>query len=79
MRLKGLTFPEALEEATRVLGLPPPHPLPDSSITARLRNAAEWATRMFVHWLWQREGARGRQYLQERGIDDATAKAFRES
>ena len=77
MRLKGLTFPEALEEATRVLGLPPPQPLPDSSTTARLSKAAEWATRILVHWLWQREGARGRQYLQERGIDDATAKAFR--
>ena len=46
MRLKGLTFPEALEEATRVLGLPPPQPLPDSSTTARLRKAAECATRI---------------------------------
>ena len=60
MRLKGLIFPEALAEATRLLGLPPPQPLPDSSTTARLSKAAEWATRIFVHWLWQREGARGR-------------------
>ena len=31
MRLKGLIFPEALAEATRLLRLPPPQPPPDSS------------------------------------------------
>ena len=77
MRFKGLTFPEALAEATRVLGVPPPQPLCDTSTTARLSKAAERATQIFTHWLWQREGKQSRRYLQERGIHDATAKTFR--
>ena len=77
MRLKGLTFPEALAEATRLLGLPPPSPCPETAATARLSKAAECATQIFVNWLWQREGEQGRRYLQERGIHDTTAKAFR--
>lgn len=77
MRLKGLPFPEALDEATRVLGLPPPQPLSETATTTRLSTAAECATQIFAHWLWQREGAQGRRYLQERGIYDSTATAFR--
>ena len=77
MRLKGLTFPEALEEATRLLGLPQPQHPQETSRAARLSTAAECATQLFVHWLWQREGAQGRRYLQERGIHETTAKTFR--
>lgn len=76
MRLKGLTFPEALDEATRLLGLPPPS-RPHEAQTARLAHAAECATQILTQWLWQPEGEPGRRYLQTRGIHEATAKAFR--
>lgn len=76
MRLKGVTFPEALEEATKLLGLPPPA-RPQEAATARLAHAAEWATQLLAQWLWQPGGEPGRRYLQARGIQEATAKTFR--
>lgn len=76
MRLNGLTFPEALDEATRLLGLPAPARLHEAA-TAHLAQAAECATQLLSQWLWQPEGAPGRRYLQTRGIHEATAKAFR--
>jgi len=76
MRLKGLTFPEALDEATRLLGLPPPQRSHEAG-TASLATAAECATQLFAQWLWHPDGERGRRYLQERGIHETTAKAFR--
>jgi DNA primase len=76
MRRKGLTFPEALEEATRLLGLPPPA-RPHEVGTARLAHAAECATQLLAQWLWRPEGEPGRRYLQTRGIHAHTAKTFR--
>jgi DNA primase len=76
MRCKGLTFPEAVEEATRALGLPSPSRTQDAA-TADLATAAETATQLFEHWLWQPEGAPGRRYLHQRGIRSETAKTFR--
>jgi DNA primase len=76
MRLKGLTFPEALEVATRLLGQPPPARLHEAG-TARLAHAAECATQLLAQWLWQPEGEPGRRYVQTRGIQAHTAKTFR--
>jgi DNA primase len=76
MRLNGLTFPEAVEEATRLLGLPPPSP-PPGAATARFAHAAECATQLLTQWLWQPAGEPGRRYLQTRGIHEPTAKTFR--
>ena len=76
MQKTGLAFPEALHEATRLLGLPPPIP-PQEQTTAPLARAAECATRVFTHWLWHATGVPGRRYLQTRGITEQTAKQFR--
>jgi DNA primase len=76
MRLQGLSFPEAVTEAARMLGIPPPPRTRDSS-TADLATAAERATQVFERWLWQPEGAPGRRYLRQRGILAETAKKFR--
>ena len=76
MRKTGLRFPEALDEATRLLGLPPPaHP--QETDTTPLATAAECAARLLSQWLWQATGAPGRRYLQTRGITETTAKQFR--
>ncbi|NOT56412.1 MAG: DNA primase [Deltaproteobacteria bacterium] len=76
MRRKGLTFPEALEEATRLLGLPSPA-RPHDAGPARLAHAAECATQLFARWLWQAEGEPGQRYLRQRGIHQDTAQTFR--
>ena len=76
MRRKGLTFPEALEEATRLLGLPPPL-RPHEAETARLAHVAECATQLLARCLWHTEGEPGRRYLQTRGIHEHTARTFR--
>lgn len=76
MQQTGLAFPEALHEATRLLGLPPPTP-PREETTPPLAHAAECATRVFSQWLWHATGARGRRYLQARGIAEQTARQFR--
>lgn len=76
MQKTGLAFPEALQEATRLLGLPPPRP-PQEETTAPLAHAAACATRVFTQWLWHATGAPGRRYLQTRGITEQTAKQFR--
>ena len=68
MRKTGLRFPEALDEATRLLGLPPPA-RPQEAATTPLATAAECAARLFSQWLWEATGASGRRYLQTRGID----------
>jgi DNA primase len=76
MQKTGSAFPEALHEATRLLGLPPPaHSQKDA--TTPLTHAAECATRIFTQWLWQATGAPGRRYLQTRGITEQTATQFR--
>ena len=76
MRKTGLRFPEALDEATRLLGLPPPA-RPQEAATTPLATAAECAARLFSQWLWEATGAPGRRYLQTRGITETTAKQFR--
>ena len=76
MRRTGRTFPEALDEATRLLGLPPPTHPQEATLTP-LATAAECAARLCSQWLWQDRGAPCRRYLQTRGITEATAKHFR--
>jgi DNA primase len=76
MRKSGCTFPEALDEATRRLGLPPPI-RPTEATTTPLAMTAEYAARLFSQWLWLDTGASCRRYLQTRGITEATAKHFR--
>ena len=76
MQKTGLAFPEALHEATQLLGLPPPT-LPQEDLAVPLAHAAEYAARVFAHWLWQATGAPGQRYLQARGITEQTATQFR--
>jgi len=76
MRKTGLPFPEALDEATWLLGLPPPA-RPRGVGTAPLVTAAECAARLFSQWLWEATGALGQRYLQTRGITETTATQFR--
>jgi DNA primase len=76
MKLKGLTFPEALEEAAHALGLPLPQRNGNGSSSGPLATAAQTAAEIFQEWLWGKEGQKGREYLHKRGITEETARAF---
>ncbi len=77
MRLKRLTFPEALTEAARSLGLPLPQRNSENTRTAALAETAETAATLFTHWLWSDAGKPGRTYLKKRGLTEETVRAFR--
>ena len=77
MRLKRLTFPEALTEAARSLGLPLPQRNSENARTATLAGTAETAATLFTHWLWSDAGKPGRTYLKKRGLTEETVRAFR--
>lgn len=76
MQKTGRSFREALDEATRLLGLPS-STLPQDDTATHLAKAAACAAHLFSQWLWQAAGAPGRRYLQTRGISETTAKRFR--
>ncbi len=77
MRLKGLTFPAAVEEVARLLGLPLPQSHGHTAACAALAAVADRATQIFERWLWGKEGEPGRAYLRQRGISEETARRFR--
>ena len=76
MRKTGLRFPEALDEATRLLGLPSPA-RPQEAATTPLATAAEMCRPSVLAVALAGHGSAGRRYLQTRGITETTAKQFR--
>lgn len=81
MQIGGLAFPEAVERLAGLAGLPMPKP--DPAGAARTREAdrmlglLEAATRWFEGELHGPRGRGALAYLQERGLDEASIRAFR--
>ncbi len=75
-----LEFPEAVRLLAERAGVPLPgrEATPEAGARDGLLALMEWAARRFEAWLWDATDAeRARRYLEERGIERETARAFR--
>jgi DNA primase len=82
--LENISFPEAIRVVAQKMGVPMPKATFSSegeARDARLRTALleihERAVSFFQECLWRSEGARAREYLIGRGLDEATIRKFR--
>jgi DNA primase len=82
--LENISFPEAIRVVAQKMGVPMPKTTFSSEGEARdakLRTALleihERAASFFQECLWRSEGARAREYLIGRGLDEATIRKFR--
>ena len=83
-KIENITFPEALRLVAQKLGIPLPkatYSSPEEARDAKLRgqllDAQERAAAFFQECLKRPEGARAREYLAGRGLDDETIARFR--
>jgi DNA primase len=83
-KIENITFPEALRLVAQKLGIPLPkttYSSPAEATAARLRaqllEAQERAAAFFQECLKRPEGARAREYLQGRGLNEETIARFR--
>jgi DNA primase len=83
-KIENITFPEAVRAVAQKLGIPVPRTNFDSPAEAHeaaqrtvLLDIHERACAFFQECLRRPEGARAREYLAGRGLDEATIKAFR--
>ena len=83
-KIENLTFPEAVRLVAQKVGIPLPkttYSSPGEAKQARLRaqllEAHESAIAFFQECLKRPEGARAREYLAGRGLDEATIAKFR--
>jgi len=83
-KIENITFPEAVRVVAQKLGIPMPKvsfSTPAEAREAGLRTVLveiqERACGFFQESLRRPEGARAREYLAGRGVDEATIKAFR--
>jgi DNA primase len=84
MKMENISFPEALRLVAQKLGIALPKAVyssPGEAREARLRgqllDVQERAAAFFQECLRRPEGARAREYLLGRGLDEATIAAFR--
>ncbi|MGI9384186.1 MAG: DNA primase [Methyloligellaceae bacterium] len=81
MKTEGASFPEAVERLAQEAGLPMPERRPGDAEReakrATLHEVLEKATCYFEARLQAREGADALRYLRDRGVEDATRRAFR--
>src|SRR5690242_14588975 len=82
--LENISFPEAIRVVAQKMGVPMPKATFSSegeARDARLRTALleihDRAASFFQECLWRSEGARAREYLIGRGLDEATIRKFR--
>jgi len=82
--LENISFPEAIRVVAQKMGVPMPKATFSSegeARDARLRTALleihERAASFFQECLWRSDGARAREYLIGRGLDEATIRKFR--
>ncbi len=83
-KVENITFPEAVRMVAQKLGIPLPkvtYSSPTEAKEARLRGQLlevhERASAFFQECLKRPEGARAREYLAGRGLDEATVTRFR--
>ena len=83
-KIENITFPEAVRLVAQKLGIPLPkasYSTPDEAKEARLRgqllDVHERAVAFFQECLKRPEGARAREYLLGRGLDEETIAKFR--
>ncbi len=83
-KIENITFPEAIRFVAQKLGIPLPkatYSSPSEAKEARMRgqllDIQERAATFFQECLRRPEGARAREYLQNRGVDEATIARFR--
>ena len=83
-KIENITFPEAIRFVAQKLGIPLPkatYSSPAEAKEARMRgqllDIQERAATFFQECLRRPEGARAREYLQNRGLDEATIVRFR--
>ncbi len=81
MRDEGLSFPEAVERLAQEAGLEVPAPSPAERAREETRQGVREAVAAACSWfeaqLKAPAGRRARDYLAQRGVDDATIAAFR--
>jgi len=81
METDGLTFPEAVEKLAGEAGLDVPQDSPKNRERQQQRqtlfDVTEKAAQLYERWLRMPEGKQALDYLQRRGLDDATIKRFR--
>jgi DNA primase len=83
-KVENITFPEAVRLVAQKLGIPlpkatysSPGEAKEAKIRAQLLDAQERAATFFQECLKRPEGARAREYLQGRGLDEKTITSFR--
>ncbi len=83
-KVENITFPEAVRLVAEKLGIPLPKATYSSPVEAKeaklraqLLDAQERAAAFFQECLKRPEGARAREYLQGRGLDEKTITSFR--
>ncbi|MGA8215169.1 MAG: DNA primase [Candidatus Sulfotelmatobacter sp.] len=83
-KIENITFPEAVRLVAQKLGIPlpkatysSPAEAKDAKLRAQLLDAQERAAAFFQECLKRPEGARAREYLAGRGLNDETITRFR--
>ncbi|HXP02504.1 MAG TPA: DNA primase [Stellaceae bacterium] len=81
MRSENLDFIEAIERLAGIAGIAVPQQTPQEREKAQrqktLLEALAAAAKFYEEQLWSRGGARGREYLVSRGLDEETMRRFR--
>ncbi len=83
-KVENITFPEAVRLVAQKLGIPlpkatysSPAEAKEAKLRAQLLDVQERAAAFFQECLKRPEGARAREYLQGRGLNDETIRSFR--
>lgn len=81
MRAENVDFIEAIERLAGLAGVEVPQQTPQEREKAQrqktLLEALAAAANFYEARLWSPDGARGRDYLEKRGLDEATMRRFR--
>src|SRR6266498_304926 len=82
--IENISFPEAIRAVAQKMGVPLPRQTfnteaeaRDAKIRAALVDIHERASSFFQECLWRSDGARAREYLAGRGLDEDTIRKFR--
>ncbi|MGA8439490.1 MAG: DNA primase [Candidatus Sulfotelmatobacter sp.] len=83
-KIENITFPEAVRLVAQKLGIPlpkatysSPAEAKEAKLRAQLLDVQECAAAFFRECLKRPEGARAREYLLGRGLDEETSRTFR--